>query len=223
MTGQLHHLIAQQQIADSHRAASKARLVRGERVAKRRMKPISALLAVLGIALITGTPARAAPRDSSAPRAQCEIRLPISVIPGTSRAHGSRYDSAGSAACIGPLGPWLTWGGTGSAVSSGAIVTARGARHCVPSAGHGRVFAVVPREAWFFPPDLTVSGAFRFHRVGHRLDLTGQGQLLNTRESPVSARLSLTGSVAFARRAGQACNSTRLRGTLTLRLAVQTA
>ena len=92
MTGQLHHLIAQQQIADSHRAASKARLVRGERVAKRRMKPISALLAVLGIALITGTPARA--RDSSAPRAQCEIRLPISVIPGTSRAHGSRYDSA---------------------------------------------------------------------------------------------------------------------------------
>ena len=80
---------------------------------------------------------------------------------GSSRAHGSRYDSAGSAACIGPLGPWLTWGGTGSAVSSGAIVTALGARHCVPSAGHGRVFAVVPREAWFFPPDLTVSGAFR--------------------------------------------------------------
>ena len=49
MTVQLHHLIAQQQIADSHKAASAARLVRGERLARRRVKakPIVVLIGSL--------------------------------------------------------------------------------------------------------------------------------------------------------------------------------
>ena len=60
MTGQLHHLIARQQIAESQHAASKARLVTGER---RRIKLIVAVLSRFGVALTAGAPAMPRPRS----------------------------------------------------------------------------------------------------------------------------------------------------------------
>lgn len=223
MTAQLHNLVVQQQIADSHRGASIARLVSGERLGRRRVKPtlIMVLLALCVIALIAGAPARATPQATKAPGAKCQIRLPISMTAGSGHSPGRRYDSSGPAVCTGWLGPWFTSGGGGSASSYGGLMlVTHGARGCVPSAGYGKVFAVVPRQTWFVAPEVTLSGAFRFHRVDGRLQLTGHARLVRTRESPVSARLSLTGNVAFARRAGHPCNSAHVRGTLTLALAV---
>ena len=55
MTVQLHHLIAQQEIADSHEAAAKDRLMSGDR---RHSKPIAALLARCRLVLAVGAPAR---------------------------------------------------------------------------------------------------------------------------------------------------------------------
>jgi hypothetical protein len=217
MTSQLNHLIARQRIADSREAADKARLVVGER---RRIKPIIAVVALCGATALAGGPARAhAPRAAQAPTAQCQIRLPITLTAGPKPSPDRSYDGSGPAACTGWLGPWFTSGGTGSASSYGAI--SLGKHGCVPSSGHGRVFAVVPRQTWFFSPEVTLSGAFRWHRVGGAMGLIGHGRLLRTREAPVAARLNLTGRVASAPRVGPACNPRRLRGTLTLRLIVQ--
>jgi hypothetical protein len=225
MTSQLNHLIARQRIADSREAADTARLVSGQRLRRRRVKPIIALLALCGAAALASGPARAhAARAARAPGGQCQIRLPISLTSGPNRSPERRYDASGRATCTGWLGPWFTSGGAGSASSYGAISLAeQGPARCVPSSGHGRLFAVVPRQSWFFSPEVTVSGAFSWHGVGGVLQLTGHGQLLRTREAPVSARLSLSGTVAFAPRLGPACNRRRLRGTLTLRLAVRRA
>jgi hypothetical protein len=225
MTSQLNHLIARQQIMDSHEASSMARLVSGERLARSRVKPIIALLTLCGAAALAGASVLAhAARAAQPPGAHCQIRLPISLTATPSHSPARRYDASGPAACTGWLGPWLTTGGTGSASSSGAITLAtHGTKGCIASTGHGQVFAVVPRQAWFFPPEVTFSGAFRWHRTDGVLQLTGRGRLVRTREAPVSARISLSGTVAFAPRVGQACNSRRLRGTLTLALAVQRA
>ncbi|MGZ4306460.1 MAG: hypothetical protein ACXVEW_10135, partial [Solirubrobacteraceae bacterium] len=160
MTGQLHHLIAQQQIADAHKSAAMARILSGEQARRRvRRKPIAALLAVCGIACIVGASARAMPQTTKAPGAECRIKLPISLTADSRHSPGRRYVASGPAACTGWLGPWFSTGGSGSASSSGAVILSEhGARGCVPSVGHGRVFAVVPRQAWFVSPEVTVSG-----------------------------------------------------------------
>jgi hypothetical protein len=206
-------------------------------VAGARKAGASGVAALLIVAVVTtASAARVRPdsrRAGSAPlaAARCQLILPVTVSPPRGHAPSSRgyKSSSGSASCTGPLGPWLTAGATGWASSAGIFVdrsrVATGGKNaCVPTAGRGSLFAVVPRRALFHPPRVTLSGAFRFHRLGGAtLRLNGDGRLVPTREAPEAADLVFSGTAAFAPRSRHACDMGRVSGTVTLEIVVHTA
>ncbi len=204
------------------------------------------LLAVVGSGLIsTGALARgssALHRRAGATGAQtertagattpaaghCQLTLRVTVRPARSRHTSSigYRSTSGSAACIGTLGPWLMGGKTGWSTSRGTLSKSiRGAgtgqRSCLPSTADGNVFAEAPRYAWIDPPMVTFSAAFRIHRLNDVLAVTGRGQLLPTRESPIAASVAIGGTATLVPDREQSCNAGRWTGTLTLRLAVR--
>ncbi len=155
----------------------------------------------------------------------CQLTLRVTVRP--TRIHHATsigYKStSGSAACTGTLGPWLMGGKTGWSSSQGTLsknISGSGTsqRSCLPSAANGSVFAEAPRYAWIDPPIVTISAAFRIHRLNDVLAVTGAGRLLSTRESPIASSFAIAGTATLVPDRGQSCDAKRWTGTLTLRL-----
>lgn len=191
------------------------------------IKTAIALIALGALGVIGSIPAEATQAHAMTAVGQCRLKLPI-IVSGArpDRSSVRRYRSpSGTASCTGALGPWLTGGQQGWESSEGAVLRVIG-RHrggtsaCVPSVVRGSLYAEVPRLARY-ERRVAFSGSFRLRRVGSRLDLTGRGHLVPTRESPLTARLSFTGSASYAPLGTQRCNANQLSGTLTLELVVQ--
>lgn len=190
------------------------------------IKAAIALFALAAPGVIGSAPATATPADAMPAVARCRLNLPMTVRPArpghtSDRRFASR---SGSASCKGALGPWLIGGQPGWETSEVAVLRVvqlhRGAtRSCAPSVIRGSLFAVVPRLARH-ERRVTFSGSFRLHRVGSKFDLTGLGHLVPTRESPLRARLSFTGSASFTPLGKQRCQASRLSGDLTIQLVV---
>jgi hypothetical protein len=165
----------------------------------------------------------AAAGASTAGVGHCQLTLGVAVH----RLHDmtSAYRSTlGSAACTGKLGPWLMGAQTGWATSEGTIIGGTTAgNECLPARGSGSLFAQAPRFAWFDAAMVTMSGRFRFHRVGGVLDLTGAGRLLSTHKSPFASSFTISGSGMFSRATSRSCNAESWSGRLTLALAVRTS
>jgi hypothetical protein len=118
------------------------------------------------------------------------------------------------------MGGKTGWSRSQGSLNGSISGSGTGQRSCLPSAADGSAFAEAPRYAWIDPPKVTVSAAFRIRRLSDALAVTGGGQLLPTRESPIAASFAIAGTATLVPDSDQTCKSQRWTGTLILRIAV---
>jgi hypothetical protein len=158
----------------------------------------------------------------SLPVGHCRLVLRLSVAP-TRRHHvASGYkSSSGTSSCTGSLGPWLMGGNTGWSTSAGTFMNVAVQNRRVTANGRGSFWAEAPRRAWLHPPMVTFIGAFHLHRIHDSIELDGSGRLVPTREAPLVASFTFTGTATLTLHHRHASPAKRTTGTLTINFAVR--
>jgi hypothetical protein len=184
-------------------------------------KPSWYLQVILLAAVIGGGPA--APALATSRANSCRVSVPVTMrAPGRAHPDVRRFTSStGTAQCAGNLGPWLMGGQPGWSTVAGTFTTSPGGASRPPQAGVGRLWASVPRFAWFHPSMVPFTITFRLRRVGRDLVVTGAGRLQPTFKSPLEGSFRIIGTATLTGSPRRPRPPAAQKGLLALQFTVQ--